>query len=263
MIKRGILSVTLSLALLLPYRAQAIFGVGDIVFDPAAVAQLIEQVQNTLNMINQLKGIGRDLNEMLNWAEIDHTNLAGTKFANFLRQYKDLFDKVQAEIEGYQNGGLMGQIERLDEVYFPYYEGWDSDEENEQPLEADPYHKALAKQILWTRIQFKHAAMVGAKIRETLPATQDQLDVLLSDTAQAVGVMQSIKIGNEMMGVVGKSLQTLNVSLTEQIQAQAAHGLEQNHKQGLKLNRAREAIKDWGVMKAPSAQAPKNPFQNY
>jgi P-type conjugative transfer protein TrbJ len=260
------LSLILSASLLYkPLCAQAILGVGDIVFDPAAVAQLIQQVQQTINMINQLKTMGKELASLRNWAIIDHTNLAGGKFASFLSEYKRLFDQVQQEIESYQNGGLMGQIGRLDEVYFPYYEGWDDPEANKEPLEADPLHSALAKQILWTRIQFKHAAKVGAKIRENLPATQEQINVLLDDTAQAVGVMQSIKIGNQLAGVIGKSLQNLNVSLTEQIQAQAAQGLEQNHKQGLQVTRARDAIKNWGEAK-PSAGTqgvPKNPFQNY
>ncbi len=258
------LTLLLSAALLIqPARSHAVLGVGDIVFDPAAVAQLIQQVQQTINMISQLKNMGRELVSLRNWANIDHTNLAGGKFASFLGEYKRLFDQVQQEIEGYQSGGLMGQIGRLDQVYFPYYEGWEDEEENKEPLEANPLHSALAKQILWTRIQFKHAAKVGAKIRETLPATQEQIDVLLDDTAQAVGLMQSVKIGNQLAGMIGKSLQTLNVSLTEQIQAQAAQGLEQNHKQGLQVVRARDAIKDWAEPKPSTGTAPKNPFENY
>lgn len=258
------LALLLSASLFLqPVTSHAILGVGDIVYDPAAVAQLIQQVQQTMNMINQLKNMGKELVSLRNWANIDHTNLAGGKFASFLGEYKRLFDQVQQEIEGYQSGGLMGQIGRLDQVYFPYYEGWEDEEENKEPLEANPLHSALAKQILWTRIQFKHAAKVGAKIRETLPSTQEQIDVLLDDTAQAVGLMQSVKIGNQLAGMIGKSLQTLNVSLTEQIQAQAAQGLEQNHKQGLQVVRARDAIKDWAEPKPSTGTAPKNPFQNY
>lgn len=262
--RQAYLSVFLSASLLVqPLTAHAILGVGDIVFDPAAVAKLIEQVQQTMNMINQLKTMGKELVALRNWAVIDHTNLAGGKFASFMSEYKRLFDQVQQEIESYQSGGLMGQIGRLDEVYFPYYAGWEDPEANEEPLEANPLHSALAKQILWTRIQFKHAAKVGAKIRENLPSTQEQINVLLDDTAQAVGMMQSIKIGNQLAGVIGKSLQNLTVSLTEQIQAQAAQGLEQNHKQGLQVVRARDAIKDWGEPKASRGVAPKNPFENY
>jgi P-type conjugative transfer protein TrbJ len=264
MTRKTPLALLLSASLFLqPVSANAVLGVGDIVYDPAAVAQLIQQVQQTMNMINQLKNMGKELVSLRNWANIDHTNLAGGKFASFLGEYRRLFDQVQQEIEGYQSGGLMGQIGRLDQVYFPYYEGWEDEEENKEPLEANPLHSALAKQILWTRIQFKHAAKVGAKIRETLPATQEQIDVLLDDTAQAVGLMQSVKIGNQLAGMIGKSLQTLNVSLTEQIQAQAAQGLEQNHKQGLQVVRARDAIKDWGETRPSAGTAPKNPFQNY
>ena len=262
--KKTTLAALLSASLLLqPMSAHAILGVGDIVYDPAAVAQLIQQVQQTMNMLNQLRNMGREIVSLRKWADIDHTNLAGGKFAAFLGEYKRLFDQVQQEIEGYQSGGLMGQIGRLDQVYFPYYEGWEDPEENEEALEANPLHSALAKQILWTRIQFKHAAKVGAKIRETLPATQEQINVLLDDTAQAVGLMQSVKIGNQLAGMIGKSLQNLNVSLTEQIQAQAAQGLEQNHKQGLQGVRARDAIKGWAEPKPATGLAPKNPFENY
>jgi|GEM_PF-4944973 len=262
--RKTTLAIFLSASLLIqPMRANALLGVGDIVFDPAAVAQLIQQVQQTINMLNQLKNMGKELVSLRNWANIDHTNLASGKFASFLGEYKRLFNQVQEEIEGYQSGGLMGQIGRLDQVYFPYYEGWEDAEQNKEPLEANPLHSALAKQILWTRIQFKHAAKVGAKIRENLPATQEQINVLLDDTAQAVGLMQSVKIGNQLAGVIGKSLQTLNVSLTEQLQAQAAQGLEQNHKQGLQVVRARDAIKDWADPKPSGGIAPKNPFENY
>jgi conjugal transfer/entry exclusion protein len=157
----------------------------------------------------------------------------------------------------------MGQLDRLDQVYWAYYDGWESNEVMKEAEEADPLHRELAKQILWTRIQFKHAAKVGAKIRETLPKTQEQINVLLDDTAQAVGIMQSIKIGNQLTGTVAKSLQTLNVSLTEHLQAQSAQGLEQNQKEGLKMNRAREAIKDWAATPPPAVLAPRNPFENF
>ena len=262
--RKIVLTLAASVSLLLaPTPALPLLGVGDIVYDPAAVAQLLKQVEQTIQVINQLKSLGKELMTLRNWANIDHTNLASGKFQAFISQYKELFDQVQEEIEAYQNGGLMGQLERLDEVYFPYYDGWDDPEANKVPLEANPLHSALAKQVLWTRIQFKHAAKVGAKIRETLPSTQDQINVLLDDTAQAVGLMQSVKIGNQLAGVIGKSLQTLNVSLTEQIQAQAAQGLEHNHRQGLQVVRAREAIQEWADLKPAPALAPKNPFQNF
>ena len=232
------------------------FASGYPVIDVAAIAQLIEQIKRFDTMI-------KELNTLTDYAELDHVNLASKKFGKFLSEYKKLFDDIMDEIEGYQEGGLLGQIERLDEVYFPYHTDWEDSEFTENAERADPLHRELAKQTLFTRIQFKHAAKVGAKIRESLPKTQEQINVLLDDTAQAVGIMQSIKIGNQISGEVAKSLQTLNVALTEQLQAQAAEGLEKNHKEGLKINRALEAIKGWGE-KAPAAQkAPRNPFERF
>jgi conjugal transfer/entry exclusion protein len=260
---KRIQALLVSLALIIPTSTQALLGVGDIVFDPAAVAQLIEQVQRVGQMISQLKSIYKGIDKLTDWQEIDHINLAGGKFGRFLNEYTQLFDSIMDEIEGYQSGGLMGQLDRLDQVYWAYYDGWESNEVMKEAEDADPLHRELAKQILWTRIQFKHAAKVGAKIRETLPRTQEQINVLLDDTAQAVGIMQSIKIGNQLTGTVAKSLQTLNVSLTEHLQAQSAQGLEQNQKEGLKMNRAREAIKDWSATPVPSALAPRNPFENF
>ena len=228
-----------------------------VVIDPAAVAQLIQQVQQTLNMINQLQSLN-------NWQEIDHTNLASGKFNRFLSQYRELFDQLMDEINGYQDGGLLGQIDRLDEVYFPYHNDWEqNDQSGDFTIKANPYHRAIKKQILWTKIQLKHAAKVAAKVRETIPKQEEQIQVLLEDTAQAVGLMQSIKIGNQISGMMAKSLQTLNLQITEIIQEKAASGLEQNHKNGLQKNRQREAIKDFGTRGQNARPAPLNPIGKY
>ncbi len=229
----------------------------EVVIDPAAVAELIAQVQHMLTMINQLESLN-------DWEEIDHTNLASGKFNSFLSEYRKLFDQIIEEIEGYQNGGLLGQIDRLDEVYFSYHNDWEqNDQSGDFTIEANPKHRAVKKQILWTKIQLKHAAKVASKIRETIPQQEEQIQVLLKDTAEAVGIMQSIKIGNQISGMVAKSLQTLNLQLTEIIQENSASGLERNNKDGVQKNRQREAIKDFGVRMSKPRPAPLNPIGRY
>lgn len=252
--KKLILTTLVFLSFIVPPSKS--FAGGMPVIDVAAIAQLIEQIRRLETMISEL-------NTLTHYADLDHVNLAGGKFRRFLNDYRRLFDEIMSEIEGYQEGGLLGQINRLDEVYFPYHNDWESAELTENAERADPLHRELAKQILFTRIQFKHAAKVGAKIRETLPQTQEQVNVLLDDTAQAVGIMQSIKIGNQISGEVAKSLQTLNIALTEHLQAQAAEGLEKNHKEGLKVNRSLEAIKGWGEQAPAPKKAPRNPFERF
>lgn len=236
-----------------PLSAQAAMPVIDV----ASIAQLVEQIEHMMTMINQLESLNV-------WAEIDHTNLASSKFRKFFSQYRNLFDRIMKEIEGYQDGGLLGQIDRLDEVYFPYHEDWENqDKEDDFTYKADPRTRAIKKQILWTRIQLKHAAKVAAKIREAIPEQEEQIQVLLDDTAQAVGLMQSVKIGNQLSGMIAKSLQTLNIQLTEVIQAQAAEGLEKNHKEGLKKKRQREAIKDFSVRPYTVKPLPLNPVGGF
>ena len=223
------------------------------VIDYAAIVQLIKQVEQTVQMIKQLESL-------THYAELDHISLAGKKFHKFLTDYKALFDKIINEVEGYQNGGLLGQIERLDEVYAPYHTDWEHGDETEA---LDPLRRQLKKQLLWTRIQFKHAANVAAQVRESLPNTEEQIQGFLTDTREAVGIMQTIKIGNELTGMVARTLQNLNVQLTEVIQAQAAEGLQRNQTEGHQKNRSQEALKDFGKPRSNTAPAPLNPVGAY
>jgi P-type conjugative transfer protein TrbJ len=262
----ALLAASLSVGPVLP--AHAILGVGDIVHDPTAFAQLIKQVENTLQMIGRLKQIYGEIDKLRKYADLDHDSLADKgKFIPFLLEYKSLFKKIQEQIESYHEGGLMGQLSRLDQVYASYYDDWgmneDEDKNDAKFLPRDPNHNALAKQILWTRVQFKHAAKVGAKIRDSIPDTQKQIETLLQDTNESQGLLLAIQIGNQLTGMVAKSVQTLNTAVTEQIQAQVGQGLEQNQKQGLKMKRIREAVENWGEVKDAKVIAPKNPFQNY
>ena len=227
------------------------------VVDVASIAQLIQQIKHMLEVIKQLDSLN-------DWQKIDHTNLAGGKFRKFLSKYRQTFDDIINEVEGYQNGGLLGQIERLDEIYFPYYDDWENtDKEDDFTTKAHEKHRALKKQILWTRIQLKHSAKVASKIRDSIPIQEEQIQILLDDTAQAVGLMQSVKIGNQINGMMAKSLQSLNLQLTEVIQENSASGLEKNHKEGLQKNRQREALEGFGDPRVNSEIAPLNPIRGF
>ena len=248
--KRKLLSLVLIISLLsFPLPSQATIPVIDV----ASIAQLVEQIHHMLAMIKELQ-------QLNDWADIDHINLAGKKFSKFFTQYKSLFNKILDEVNGYQNGGLLGQIERLDEIYFSYHDNWEEeDKADDFTTKADANFRALKKQVLWTKIQLKHAAKVAAKVRDSIPDQEAQIQGLLDDTSQAVGMMQSVKIGNQLTGMVAKSLQTLNLQLSEVIQENTASGLEKNEKDGLQKNRQREAIKGFGEDRAQKDQAPLNP----
>ena len=163
----------------------------------------------------------------------------------------------------------MGAIDALETRYPGYHNDWET-----QDTATDPFYKdvpsdiadkvhIMKKQILLTKIQMKHALMVGAKIRESLPQAELQTQTLLNDTRQAVGIMQSVKIGSELTGMVAKSLQTLNVQMNEYVQAYTAHELEQNQKKGALANRAREALSDFGSDAPNVSPVPLNPIGKF
>ncbi len=267
--KKCINALLAVLLLLAPVLSYAILGVGDIVYDPAAVTQLYEQVKHTLAMIDQLDNMRNKLQNLNKWAEIDHVNLASHKFTLFANQYKKLFDDVLHEIDDYQGGGLMGAIDALESRYPGYHDNWEVQDKPEDtfyngvaPEVAEKVH-AMKKQLLLTKIQMKHAIKVGAKIRDSLPVAEAQTLKLLDDTHQAVGVMQSIKIGSELTGMVAKSLQSLNITMGEYVQAYAARELEENHRKGNLANRAREALSDFGQVVPKATGLPLNPIGQF
>ena len=252
-----------------PLESRALFGVGDVVYDPAAVAQLIEQVRKTLAMINELKSLNDKLQSLNDWEKLDHVNLAGQKFTLFVGQYKKLFDDVIHEINDYQGGGLMGAIDALESRYPSYHNDWEAQDKlgdsfyDKTPPELAEKVHAMKKQLLLTKIQMKHALIVGAKIRDSLPKAEAQTQALLDDTKQAVGVMQTIKIGSELTSMVAKSLQSLNLQMGEYLQAYAAKELEENQRKGALANRAREALSDFGSAAPNQTPVPLNPIGKF
>ena len=146
---------------------------------------------------------------------------------------------------------------------------WDLQEKLNDPLykgvprEIAQQAHAIKKQILLTKIQMKHALKVGGKVREGLGVAESQTQVLLDDTAQAVGIMQSIKIGNQLTGMVSKSLQTLNIQMNEYTQAYAAAELEKNNVRGLVANRTREALDGFGDEARKEKPLPLNPIGKF
>ena len=235
------------------------FGLSDAsatipVVDYAAIAQLIKEIEQTIKMIDELKSLNH-------FELLDHITIGNIHFGQFLTKYKDLFNKIMNEVQGYQNGGLLGQIKRLDEIYAPYYNDWGDPDAFTN--DADPLRGELKKQLLWTRIQFKHAAKVAAKVRDSIPDTENQIQGLLNDSQGTVGLLGAIKVGNELTGMLGKTLQTLNLQLTEVIQAQVADGLQRNQLEGLQKNRSREALKGFAEQDINTSPAPINPFGAY
>lgn len=257
--KNLFLSLTLCAFLFAPLRANALFGVGDIVYDPAAVAQLIKQIEETVKMIRELKDMGKTLDKLQDWAEIDHTALAGGWNAKWWGRYKSILDRILSTINGYQNGGAFSDIniERImrDEIYPGYHAIWEGQEDL-----STQWHNTK-KQMLWTKIQMKHASVVGSQLRKEISAVATSTNDIHDRNMQAVGTLQAIKIGTEMTMNVVKGLELTNTHLNEFVQAYTALGLEENHAKGRFANAKDAAMKGVEDVVYDRPSAPKSPIE--
>lgn len=246
---------TILTMMLYPRRAPAS---GFPVVDVAAIAKLVQQIQQFQEMISTLN----DQYKMLkHYAEIDHDGLASSKFIPFLQEFRSQFEKIMELVKSANDGSLLQQVKRLDEVYYNYHDEWEhQDNEGDYTFEIDPRYKKIKKQVLWTRKSLEHAATVGAEIQKQLPDSQEKLATLLDDTNQAQGLLLTAQIGNQIAGMTADALQKLQTTLLEQVQYQTTQSLEQNHARGWHMNRLREAYGDRGQLPPLTERVPLNPI---
>ncbi len=259
MIKRALLTLFSIWVCFIPTTSRALFGVGDIVFDPAVYLKAIEQIEETVRMINQLKGIGKSLDQLTDWEAIDHINLAGGWNGAWVKRYTNILDRLIEKIDQYQGGGAFSEqnLGRImgDEIYPGYHEGWEEMEDLSQPW------RNVKKQMLWTKIQMKHAVNVGAQLRKEISKVSDSTTQIMDRNMQAVGQLQAVKIGTQMTMNVVKSLELTNVHLNEFVQAYTAHALEENSDKGRAANGKQKAMMGIGEVRYNRAPAPVSPIE--
>ncbi len=244
-------TLVITMGTVLVMHAGSAYAGGVPVIDAAAIANLVKQIEQAKEMI---KSMNKQYDLIKKYAEVDHVSLASKKFARYLSDFRKGYTNIEKIMSmkkgGYQN--MFDQIGRLDSVYGSYHDGW------KKIKGESPEVKMMKKEMLWTKIQMKHAAKVGAAIRQTIPESQARIESLLNDTQRAPGMLLATKIGNQIMGEIGTGLQTLNVQMNEFLQAYAAKSLEENMSKGLDTKKVDELMADWGTYKA-KASAKLNP----
>lgn len=203
--------------------------------------------------------MGKTLDDLKEWADIDHTALAGRWNTQWWNRYKDILDRLMDKIDGYQNGGAFSDIniERImrDEIYPGYHANWE-----DSPEFSEQWHNTK-KQMLWTKIQMKHAASVGNQLRKEISSVATSTNDIMDRNMQAVGTLQAIKIGTEMTMNMVKGLELTNLHLNEFVQAYSAQGLEENHAKGRFANARDAAMAGIGDVHYDSPPVPKSPIE--
>lgn len=195
----AVAAVTLTLAPI--HNAYAIFGIGDIVYDPANHAQNILTAARTLIQINnQVRQLANEAQMLINQAQ-NLTNLPlsiATDLKTSLQQVDSLIQSAQ---------GLAYQVSAIDSEYrrlFP-----------EQYVSSVSTLRIIQDaQEAWVlaREGFKHSLEVQAEVVGQVRTDAVVLNRLVAESQSAVGNLQVAQAGNQLTALAAKQsmqLQTL------------------------------------------------------
>ncbi|MEQ8387624.1 MAG: P-type conjugative transfer protein TrbJ [Nitratireductor sp.] len=210
--KRKLLAAVAALALMAGpvQKAHAIFGVGDVVYDPANHAENILTAARTLIQINnQVQQLANETQMLLNEAQ----NLASlpTSVAADLRTSLARVDGLITTARGiaYQVSVIDSEYRRL----FP-----------EQYAAAVSTSQIVADaQEAWTlaREGFKHSLEVQAEVVGQVRADTVTLDGLITESQGAVGNLQVAQAGNQLTALAAKQTMQLQTLLAASARADA------------------------------------------
>ena len=175
--------------------AHALFGVGDIVFDPANLAQNLLTAAHTLEEVNnQILQLQNEAQMLINEAN----NLKGLDF-NSLQQLlatiartEQLFDQVQGL--AYDVGRVRDQFAQL------YPVAYDAAVSHDQ-LNADSTMRwSNSREALGTALQMQ------AQARQNFPSDEQVLSDLISHSQAAVGALQATQATNQLLALQARQL---------------------------------------------------------
>lgn len=210
--KRKLLAAVAAIALTLGsvQNAHAIFGIGDVVYDPANHAENILTAARTLIQINnQVQQLANETQMLLNQAQ----NLASlpTSVAANIRTSLARVDGLITTARGiaYQVSVIDSEYRRL----FP-----------EQYVAAVSTSQIVADaQEAWTlaREGFKHSLEVQAEVVGQIRADTVTLDGLIAESQGAVGNLQVAQAGNQLTALAAKQTMQLQTLLAASARADA------------------------------------------
>lgn len=205
--KRKLLSMAAAAALFLApaQNAHAIFGFGDIVYDPANHAENILTAVRTLQQVhNQIRQLANETQMLVNQAQ----NLANlpTSVAADLQSSLRAIDRLMLDAQG-----VAYQVAEIDSTYRRLFPEEYADAVSTSQIVQDA-HEAWRL----ARHGFQHSLEVQAETVGQLRTDAVTLDRLIAESQSAVGNLQATQAGNQLTALAAKQsmqLQTLLAAL--------------------------------------------------
>jgi len=210
--KRKLLAAVAAIALTLGpvQNAHAIFGLGDIVYDPANHAENLLTAARTLQQINnQVRQLANEAQMLLNEAQ------------NLTRLPSSVAPNLQASLARLDNliiiaRGIAYNVSIIDSEYrrlFP--------EEYTAAVSTSQIVRDSQEAWILAREGFKHSLEVQAEVVGQVRADTVTLDSLIAESQGAVGNLQVAQAGNQLTAFSAKQTMQLQTLLAASARADA------------------------------------------
>lgn len=197
-------------------RADAIFGVGDVVIDPTNLVQNILTAANTLEQINnQIEQLQNEAQMLINQAE----DLKSLDFDS-IEHLKRILERIDALMR--EADEITYEVEESERRYEERFPESYEDLTNEEIVERATDQWAL------TRSAFRSAIIVQSGIVTSISESRDTLTTLVEESQGAAGNLSAVQAGNQLIAL----------SVEQQMQMQQ---LMASHYRMIALEEARRA----------------------
>ena len=197
-------------------RADAIFGLGDVVIDPTNLVQNILTATNTLEQINnQIEQLQNEAQMLINQAE----DLKSLDFDS-IEHLKRILERIDALMR--EADEITYEVEESERRYEERFPESYEDLTNEEIVERATDQWAL------TRSAFRSAIIVQSGIVTSISESRETLTTLVEESQGAAGNLSAVQAGNQLIAL----------SVEQQMQMQQ---LMASHYRMIALEEARRA----------------------
>lgn len=195
--------------------AHALFGFGDIVFDPSNYAENVLSAARALEQINnQVTSLANEAQMLINQAR----NLASLP-TSMLSEIEGNFSEMKRLLAEAEQ--LAYSVQDIESQFASTYRDFAADKTGQQLAAAarERWQQSLSA--------YEHSLKAGATAVGNIDSTQAQTRSLVGASQSAVGILQATQAGNELLALQGSQIADLTAMLAAQGRAEA---LEQSRR---------------------------------
>lgn len=210
-----VLSVPVSLSPAAVTPAYALFGFGDIVFDPSNYAENVLQAARALEQINnQIQSLQNEAEMLINQAR----NLASLPYSS-LQQLEQSVQRTQQLLDEAQR--IAFDVQEIDQIFSQHYANMDLSASDQQLID-------LARERWGNTVGALQDAMrVQAGVVGNIETQRAELTALVGESQGATGALQAAQAGNQILALQAQQLADLTALLAANGRAEALTAAEQ------------------------------------